>query len=57
MSPGVSRRRDLAPEEVAIIDTAMSNNIAPGRPAPPTAEVNVDLDPKDEFVRPLSLTR
>ena len=30
---------------------------APGRPAPPTADVNVDLDPKDEFVRPLSLTR
>jgi predicted membrane-bound spermidine synthase len=27
---------------------------AHGRAAPPTAEVNVDLDPKDEFVRPLA---
>ncbi len=36
---------------------ALLKQAAHGRPAPPTAEVNVDLEPKDEFLRPLSVAR
>jgi spermidine synthase len=42
---GKARIRELA---------ALFERATYARPAPPTAEVNLDLDPKDEFLRPLS---
>lgn len=36
---------------------ALIQQAAHGRAAPPTADVNVDLQPKDEFIRPLSVAQ
>jgi hypothetical protein len=62
MSPAASPQRDLRRSlpAFAIIElgvAAFAVVSVPLRAAPSTADVNVDLEPKDEFIRPLAVTQ